>query len=190
MLGTYALSAGYYDAYYLKAQKVRTLLARDFEEAFRKVDAIVTPTSPTAAFGLGEKSNDPLAMYLADVYTVTADLARIPGISLPCGETNEKLPSGLPTLGRHFDETTILRMARAHAQAASDVAATFPQSRNFRARFPRRQPVTTATASVAQRSIATNVTRRLRSPPPGSSMPSLAKPSMASRTPRTCPAQR
>jgi aspartyl-tRNA(Asn)/glutamyl-tRNA(Gln) amidotransferase subunit A len=78
MLGTYALSAGYYDAYYLKAQKVRTLLTRDFEEAFRKVDAIVTPTSPTAAFRLGEKSNDPLAMYLADIYTVTADLAGIP----------------------------------------------------------------------------------------------------------------
>src|SRR5713226_3003059 len=88
MLGTYALSAGYYDAYYLKAQKVRTLLVRDFEEAFTKVDAIVTPTSPTAAFRLGEKSNDPLAMYLADVYTVTADLAGIPGISVPCGETS------------------------------------------------------------------------------------------------------
>ena len=87
MLGTYALSAGYYDAYYLKAQKVRALLTRDFEEAFRKVDAIVTPTSPTAAFRLGEKSNDPLAMYLADIYTVTADLAGIPGISVPCGET-------------------------------------------------------------------------------------------------------
>src|SRR5258708_2772385 len=85
MLGTYALSAGYYDAYYLKAQKVRTLLTRDFDEAFRKVDAIVTPTSPTAAFRLGEKSNDPLAMYLADIYTVTADLAGIPGISVPCG---------------------------------------------------------------------------------------------------------
>src|ERR1700688_174409 len=91
MLGTYALSAGYYDAYYLKAQKVRTLLTRDFEEAFRKVDAIVTPTSPTAAFRLGEKSNNPLAMYLADIYTVTADLAGIPGISIPCGETREKL---------------------------------------------------------------------------------------------------
>src|ERR1700730_5365385 len=87
MLGTYALSAGYYDAYYLKAQKVRTLLTRDFDEAFRKVDAIVTPTSPTAAFRLREKSNDPLAMYLADVYTVTADLAGIPGISVPCGKT-------------------------------------------------------------------------------------------------------
>ena len=106
MLGTYALSAGYYDAYYLKAQKVRTLLTRDFDEAFRKVDAIVTPTSPTAAFRLGEKSNDPLAMYLADIYTVTADLAGIPGISVPCGETKEKLPIGLQILGKHFDEAS------------------------------------------------------------------------------------
>ena len=117
MLGTYALSAGYYDAYYLKAQKVRTLLTRDFEEAFRKVDAIVTPTSPTAAFRLGEKSNDPLAMYLADIYTVTADLAGIPGISVPCGETREKLPIGLQILGKHFDEATILRVAYAYEQA-------------------------------------------------------------------------
>jgi len=118
MLGTYALSAGYYDAYYLKAQKVRTLLARDFEEAFHAVDAIVTPTSPTAAFRLGEKSNDPLAMYLADVYTVTADLVGIPGISIPCGETCEKLPIGLQILGKHFDESTILRVAHAYEQAA------------------------------------------------------------------------
>jgi len=118
MLGTYALSAGYYDAYYLKAQKVRTLLTRDFDEAFRKVDAIVTPTSPTAAFRLGEKSNDPLAMYLADIYTVTADLAGIPGISVPCGETKEKLPIGLQILGKHFDEATILRVAHGYEQAA------------------------------------------------------------------------
>jgi aspartyl-tRNA(Asn)/glutamyl-tRNA(Gln) amidotransferase subunit A len=118
MLGTYALSAGYYDAYYLKAQKVRTLLTRDFEGAFRKVDAILTPTSPTAAFRLGEKSNDPLAMYLADIYTVTADLAGIPGISVPCGETREKLPIGLQILGKHFDEATILRVAHAYEQAA------------------------------------------------------------------------
>jgi aspartyl-tRNA(Asn)/glutamyl-tRNA(Gln) amidotransferase subunit A len=117
MLGTYALSAGYYEAYYVKAQKVRTLLTRDFDEAFRKVDAIVTPTSPTAAFRLGEKSNDPLAMYLADIYTVTADLAGIPGISVPCGETKEKLPIGLQILGRHFDEATILRVAHAYEQA-------------------------------------------------------------------------
>jgi len=119
MLGTYALSAGYYDAYYLKAQKVRTLLTRDFERAFAKVDAIVTPTSPTAAFRLGERSNDPLAMYLADIYTVTADLAGIPGVSIPCGETREKLPIGLQILGRHFDEATILRVAHQFEQSYS-----------------------------------------------------------------------
>ncbi len=118
MLGTYALSAGYYDAYYLKAQKVRILLAQDFQEAFRTVDAIVTPTAPTAAFKLGEKSDDPLAMYLADIYTVTADLVGIPGISVPCGETKEKLPIGLQILGKHFDEATILRVAHAYEEAA------------------------------------------------------------------------
>jgi aspartyl-tRNA(Asn)/glutamyl-tRNA(Gln) amidotransferase subunit A len=113
MLGTYALSSGYYDAYYLKAQRVRTLLTRDFEEAFQKVDAIVTPTAPTAAFKIGEKSDDPLAMYLADIYTVTADLAGIPGISIPCGNTQAGLPIGLQILGRHFDESTVLRVAAA-----------------------------------------------------------------------------
>lgn len=117
MLGTYALSAGYYDAYYLKAQKVRALLTRDFEEAFKKVDAIVTPTSPTAAFKLGDKVDDPLAMYLADIYTVTANLAGIPGISVPCGETKEKLPIGMQIFGKHFDEATILRLAHAFETA-------------------------------------------------------------------------
>ena len=117
MLGTYALSAGYYDAYYLKAQKVRTLLTQDFDEAFKKVDAIVTPTCPTPAFKLGEKVNDPLAMYLADIYTVTADLAGIPGISIPCGRTRENLPIGLQILGKHFDEATILRVANAYERA-------------------------------------------------------------------------
>ena len=116
MLGTYVLSAGYYDAYYIKAQKVRTLLTQDFNEAFEKVDAIVTPTSPTVAFKLGEKADDPLSMYLADIYTVTADLAGIPGISVPCGESKEKLPIGLQILGRHFDEATILRIAHAYEQ--------------------------------------------------------------------------
>ncbi len=118
MLGTYALSAGYYDAYYLKAQKVRTLLTRDFEEAFKQVDAIVTPTSPTAAFKIGEKSDDPLAMYLADIFTVTADLAGICGVSIPCGETKERLPIGMQILGKHFDESTILRVGHAFEQAA------------------------------------------------------------------------
>lgn len=121
MLGTYALSAGYYDAYYLKAQKVRTLLARDFEEAFKKVDAILTPTSPTVAFKLGEKVEDPLAMYLADIYTVTADLAGIPGISVPCGQTKERLPIGLQILGKHFDEATILRLAHGYEQARAEL---------------------------------------------------------------------
>jgi len=111
MLGTYVLSSGYYDAYYLKAQKVRTLLARDFQTALANVDAIVTPTAPTPAFKLGEKVDDPLSMYLADIYTVTADLAGIPGISVPCGETKSGLPIGLQILGRHFDEGTILRVA-------------------------------------------------------------------------------
>ena len=118
MLGTYALSAGYYDAYYLKAQKVRTLLTRDFEEAFKKVDVIAAPTAPTPAFKLGEKVNDPLAMYLADIYTVTANLAGIPGISVPCGETREGLPIGLQLFGRHFDEATVLRAAHAFEQSS------------------------------------------------------------------------
>jgi aspartyl-tRNA(Asn)/glutamyl-tRNA(Gln) amidotransferase subunit A len=114
MLGTYALSAGYYDAYYLKAQKVRTLLTRDFEDAFQKVDVIASPTAPTPAFKLGEKVDDPLAMYLADIYTVTANLAGIPGISVPCGENHEKLPIGLQLFGRHFDEATLLCVANAY----------------------------------------------------------------------------
>jgi aspartyl-tRNA(Asn)/glutamyl-tRNA(Gln) amidotransferase subunit A len=112
MLGTYALSSGYYDAYYLKAQRVRTLLTRDFEQAFQKVDAIVTPTAPTPAFTLGEKADDPLAMYLADIYTVTADLAGVPGVSVPCGTAQSGLPIGLQVLGRHFDESTVLRVAQ------------------------------------------------------------------------------
>jgi aspartyl-tRNA(Asn)/glutamyl-tRNA(Gln) amidotransferase subunit A len=116
MLGTYALSSGYYDAYYLKAQRVRTLLTRDFEQAFQKVDAIVTPTAPTPAFKIGEKSDDPLSMYLADIYTVTADLAGVPGISVPCGKTASGLPIGLQVLGRHFDESTVLRVAAAVEQ--------------------------------------------------------------------------
>jgi aspartyl-tRNA(Asn)/glutamyl-tRNA(Gln) amidotransferase subunit A len=113
MLGTYALSSGYYDAYYLKAQKVRTLLARDFEAAFRQVDAIVTPTTPTPAFKLGEKTDDPLQMYLADIYTVVGDLVGVPGISVPCGNTKSGLPIGVQILGKHFDESTVLRLGHA-----------------------------------------------------------------------------
>jgi aspartyl-tRNA(Asn)/glutamyl-tRNA(Gln) amidotransferase subunit A len=120
MLGTYVLSAGYYDAYYLKAQRVRSLLARDFDDAFAKVDVIVTPTTPTPAFKLGEKADDPLAMYLADIFTVTADLVGIPGISIPCCKSKEGLPIGMQILGKHFDEATVLRVAHVaeHALAA------------------------------------------------------------------------
>ncbi len=117
VLGTYVLSAGYYDAYYLKGQKVRALIAKDFRDAFQKVDAIVTPTSPIPAFKLGEKTNDPLQMYLADIYTVTGSLAGIPGISVPCGKICGTLPVGLQLFGPAFGETTILRLAHAFEQA-------------------------------------------------------------------------
>jgi aspartyl-tRNA(Asn)/glutamyl-tRNA(Gln) amidotransferase subunit A len=121
LLGTYALSAGYYDAYYLKAQRVRTLLARDFEQAFRAVDVVVTPTTPTPAFKLGEKVEDPLAMYLNDIYTVTADLVGVPGISVPCGNSSQGLPIGVQILGRHFEEGTVLRLAQAYEHARSQI---------------------------------------------------------------------
>jgi aspartyl-tRNA(Asn)/glutamyl-tRNA(Gln) amidotransferase subunit A len=113
LLGTYALSAGYYDAYYKKAQQVRTLLTRDFLAAFEHVDVMVTPVAPTPAFKLGEKTDDPLSMYLADIYTVTASLAGICGISVPCGKSSQGLPIGAQILGKHFDEATILRAALA-----------------------------------------------------------------------------
>src|SRR5271163_1428684 len=111
MLGTYALSSGYYDAYYLRAQKVRSLIARDFADAFERVDAIVAPTSPTPPFRLGEKTADPLQMYLADIYTVTGSLAGITGISVPCGTTSERLPVGMQILGPHFSEERVLQLA-------------------------------------------------------------------------------
>ena len=113
LLGTYALSAGYYDAYYLKAQQVRRLLAEEFLRAFAEVDAIVTPTSPVPAFKLGEKTGDPLAMYLADIYTVTASLAGICGVTVPCGNTPAGLPVGMQVLARHLQEGTAFRVARA-----------------------------------------------------------------------------
>ena len=112
MLGTYALSAGYYDAYYKKAQQVRRLLTEDFLKAFAEVDAILTPTAPTPAFKLGEKVDDPVSMYLADIYTVTASLAGICGLSVPCGKSSEGLPIGLQILGKHFDEAMMLRVAQ------------------------------------------------------------------------------
>lgn len=112
LLGTYVLSSGYYDAYYKKAQQVRRLIAQDFLDAFREVDAIVTPVTPTPAFRIGEKSDDPVAMYLADIYTVTANLAGICGISVPCGISSDDLPIGIQILGKHFDEATIFRVAQ------------------------------------------------------------------------------
>ena len=117
MLGTYALSSGYYDAYYLRAQKVRSLIARDFSNAFEKVDAILTPTAPIPAFKLGEKTADPLQMYLADIYTVTGSLAGIPGISVPCGKTAAGLPIGMQIFASHFGEARILQLARAFEKA-------------------------------------------------------------------------
>jgi aspartyl-tRNA(Asn)/glutamyl-tRNA(Gln) amidotransferase subunit A len=113
LLGTYALSAGYYDAYYLKAQQVRRLLAEEFLRAFAEVDAIVTPTSPVPPFKLGEKTGDPLAMYLADIYTVTASLAGICGVSVPCGATRAGLPVGMQVLAAHLNEVAAFRVARA-----------------------------------------------------------------------------
>jgi aspartyl-tRNA(Asn)/glutamyl-tRNA(Gln) amidotransferase subunit A len=117
MLGTYVLSAGYYDAYYHKAQQVRTLIKNDFLNAFKTCDAIITPTSPTPAFALGEKVDDPLAMYLNDIYTVTGNLAGIPGLSVPCGLSSERLPIGFQLLGPYWSEAALLRLADAYLEA-------------------------------------------------------------------------
>ena len=117
MLGTYVLSAGYYDAYYRKAQQVRTLIKNDFLNAFKNCDAIITPTAPTPAFALGEKVDDPLAMYLNDIYTVTANLAGIPGLSVPCGLSSTRLPIGFQLLGPYWSEPTLLKLAHGYLQA-------------------------------------------------------------------------
>ncbi len=114
MLGTYVLSSGYYDAYYAKAQKVRTLLKQDFLDAFARCDAVLTPTAPTVAFKFGEKTDDPLAMYLSDVYTASANLAGVPGISVPCGLSKDRLPIGLQLVGRHWSEATLLNLANVY----------------------------------------------------------------------------
>lgn len=116
ILGTYALSSGYYDAYYKKAQQVRTLIRQDFEKAFEKVDVLVTPTTPTAAFRAGEKTSDPLQMYLSDIFTLSINLAGVPGISVPCGFTSGNLPIGLQIIGKHFDEEKVLKTAYAYEQ--------------------------------------------------------------------------
>jgi aspartyl-tRNA(Asn)/glutamyl-tRNA(Gln) amidotransferase subunit A len=117
MLGTYALSAGYYDAYYLKAQKVRALVKQDFDNAFKKCDVIVTPTAPTTAFRIGEKTQDPVQMYLSDIFTISVNLGGLPGLSLPCGFDSEGMPIGLQIIGKHFDEATMLRVAHAYEQS-------------------------------------------------------------------------
>lgn len=117
MLGTYVLSSGYYDAYYRKAQQVRSLLRQDYEQALDLCDAILTPTTPTTAFRLGEKTDDPLAMYLSDIYTATANLVGIPGLSFPCGLSSEGLPIGAQLVGRHWSEGTLLRLTHAYEQA-------------------------------------------------------------------------
>jgi aspartyl-tRNA(Asn)/glutamyl-tRNA(Gln) amidotransferase subunit A len=129
MIGTYVLSAGYYDAYYLKAQKVRALIKRDFDEAFTKVDAIVTPATPSAAFAAGEKQDDPVAMYLNDVFTVTANLAGIPGMTVPAGYDRQSLPLGLQVLGKAFDEETVFAVSAAIEHAAN--LTKLPQVRAF-----------------------------------------------------------
>ena len=118
LIGTYVLSAGYYDAYYLKAQRVRTLVMRDFATAFEKVECILTPTAPSAAFAIGEKTEDPVAMYLNDVFTVPANLAGIPAISIPAGLSTDGLPLGLQITGRAFDEETVLRVGEVLERAA------------------------------------------------------------------------
>jgi aspartyl-tRNA(Asn)/glutamyl-tRNA(Gln) amidotransferase subunit A len=117
MLGTYVLSAGYYDAYYLKAQRARALIKQDFDEAFRRCDAIITPTAPTTAFKIGEKIANPLQMYLSDIYTISVNLAGLPALSLPCGFDGDGMPIGLQIIGKHFDEATVLRLAHAYEQA-------------------------------------------------------------------------
>jgi aspartyl-tRNA(Asn)/glutamyl-tRNA(Gln) amidotransferase subunit A len=125
ILGTYVLSAGYYEAYYRKASQVRTLMRSDFEEAFRQVDVIMAPTAPTPAFRIGEKVEDPLQMYLSDIHTIPVNLAGIPAISIPCGFSHENLPIGLQMMGRHFDEGMLLR-----------VAYTFEQNTDFHLKKP------------------------------------------------------
>jgi len=117
MIGTFALSAGYYDAYYRQAQKVRTLIKRDFEKAFENVDVLLAPISPTPAFTIGAHTDDPLAMYLEDIFTVPANLAGLPGLSLPCGASKEGLPIGMQLLGPQWGEETILRAGHAFEQA-------------------------------------------------------------------------
>jgi len=125
MLGTYALSSGYYDAYYLKAQKVRTLIKQDFDKVFESVDIVVTPTSPTPAFKMGEKVDDPLQMYLSDIFTISCNLSGLPGVSIPCGFSSDGLPIGLQIIGPPFAEEKLLQ-----------VAYTFEQNTDYHLKKP------------------------------------------------------
>jgi aspartyl-tRNA(Asn)/glutamyl-tRNA(Gln) amidotransferase subunit A len=122
LIGTYVLSAGYYDAYYLKAQKVRTLIKRDFDEAWNTVDVVLTPTTPSPAFAFGEKTGDPLAMYLEDIFTVTVNMAGLPGMSVPAGLSAQGTPLGLQLIGKPFDEATLFRAGQAIEDAAGRFA--------------------------------------------------------------------
>jgi aspartyl-tRNA(Asn)/glutamyl-tRNA(Gln) amidotransferase subunit A len=128
LIGTYVLSAGYYDAYYLKAQKVRTLIKRDFDEAWNKVDVVLTPTTPSPAFAFGEKTGDPLAMYLEDIFTVTVNMAGLPGMSVPAGLSAQGTPLGLQLIGKPFDEATLFRAG----QAIEDAAGRFAVPQKWR----------------------------------------------------------
>ncbi|MDD4182886.1 MAG: Asp-tRNA(Asn)/Glu-tRNA(Gln) amidotransferase subunit GatA [Candidatus Omnitrophica bacterium] len=125
-LGTYSLSSGYYDAYYVRALKVRTLIKKDFDDAFKKIDVILTPTSPTAAFKIGEKATDPLSMYLSDIYTISANLAGLPAVSLPCGFTKNNLPIGAQLIAKEFDEETLIRAGYSY-QCATDYHKRMPE---------------------------------------------------------------
>jgi aspartyl-tRNA(Asn)/glutamyl-tRNA(Gln) amidotransferase subunit A len=136
LIGTYVLSAGYYDAYYLKAQKVRTLIKRDFDEAWNKVDVVLTPTTPSPAFAFGEKTGDPLAMYLEDIFTVTVNMAGLPGISVPAGLSSEGTPLGLQLIGKPFDEATLFRSA----QAIEDAAGRFTVESRWWERASKNKP--------------------------------------------------
>jgi aspartyl-tRNA(Asn)/glutamyl-tRNA(Gln) amidotransferase subunit A len=136
MLGTYALSAGFYEGFFLKAQRVRTLIRRDFEAAFISAAVLLMPTSPTAAFRLGEKTENPLQMYLADVYTIPVNLAGLPAVSIPCGQTGG-LPIGLQMIGRAFDEAGVLRAARAYERATDWHLRTPPDGEDGRGRVER-----------------------------------------------------
>jgi aspartyl-tRNA(Asn)/glutamyl-tRNA(Gln) amidotransferase subunit A len=127
MLGTYALSAGYYDAYYGKAQQVRTLIKRDFDDAFKQVDVIAAPVAPTTAFRLGENTDDPIKMYLADVFTIPASLAGVPGLSVPCGFDGDHLPIGLQLIGPAFGEDIVLRVGHVYEQTTDSHKQRPPQ---------------------------------------------------------------